>query len=515
MKGTTSYPSQNLWVATRLMVDSGWDDSFACLERLPALLVDDVITLTEGSLQERVEGVLAWREALLGGTLPPLGLAWPDDGLASLFRETFQWMGLPQFTAENPELTDDILLDWVRSLRKNEHQRREQQFLRRVALEHSAESEAIKGNKEEEGVASIGYGSDASEVREEFARLEFEPDLDDFLSVWEERIRMLSELTVVFEELRAVLGLGWDLSRGLLQERTWEEVQALHQLSQRLPDIKEILRMLGRLHVCVDGPTIAERLVGPMAQRCPEVTSLWVSTAPEEARGITRSNDLSRMLPSEASLLLHPMLRWVWHARRAEQALLTYKMEGLEEVVVDEAEVVPSEEGEERGRPGWGPMVVCLDTSGSMAGKPESVAKALVLEVMRMAHRSRRRCYVYTFSGPEQVREHDLSLDASGLRHFLDFLRHSFSGGTEVHAPVQHALDRLALDGWERADLLLISDGLFLASNDLLQRVERAKKERGFRFHGVQVGEVDESGLEVLCDPVHVFDSWEDMGHLA
>ncbi len=37
-----------------------------------------------------------------------------------------------------------------------------------------------------------------------------------------------------------------------------------------------------------------------------------------------------------------------------------------------------------------GPIIVCLDTSGSMQGPPETVAKALVLETMRGAHRQNR-----------------------------------------------------------------------------------------------------------------------------
>ena len=44
-----------------------------------------------------------------------------------------------------------------------------------------------------------------------------------------------------------------------------------------------------------------------------------------------------------------------------------------------------------------GPIIVCLDTSGSMYGAREVVAKAVVLECMRGAHRQERKCYVYAF----------------------------------------------------------------------------------------------------------------------
>lgn len=47
-----------------------------------------------------------------------------------------------------------------------------------------------------------------------------------------------------------------------------------------------------------------------------------------------------------------------------------------------------------------GPIILCLDTSGSMRGARELVAKALALECMRGAHRQQRPCYLYAFSGP-------------------------------------------------------------------------------------------------------------------
>lgn len=51
-----------------------------------------------------------------------------------------------------------------------------------------------------------------------------------------------------------------------------------------------------------------------------------------------------------------------------------------------------------------GPIILCLDTSGSMRGARETVAKALALECLRGAHRQRRACYLYAFSGPSGSR---------------------------------------------------------------------------------------------------------------
>lgn len=74
------------------------------------------------------------------------------------------------------------------------------------------------------------------------------------------------------------------------------------------------------------------------------------------------------MLPAEAALWGKPTLRLLWHARRAERALVTYRVAGLyTDRAVAEAE---SEEKRTQPRPPpaseRGPILVCLDMSGSM-----------------------------------------------------------------------------------------------------------------------------------------------------
>eukprot|EP00959_Pyramimonas_sp_CCMP1952_P391674 8207832-Pyramimonas_sp.AAC.2 len=69
--------------------------------------------------------------------------------------------------------------------------------------------------------------------------------------------------------------------------------------------------------------------------------------------------------------------------RYVERTLLTYERSGWVEEktrVLDRTEVRPSATR--------GPIIVCLDTSGSMMGARETVAKALVLECLRQVSAS-------------------------------------------------------------------------------------------------------------------------------
>lgn len=138
------------------------------------------------------------------------------------------------------------------------------------------------------------------------------------------------------------------------------------------------------------------------------------------------------------------------------------------------------------------------------------MAKALALECMRGAHRQQRKCYLFAFSGPGEVRRpisrrQRLSGDAAvggptcdatcnrsmnssstwspppsrsccnfyplALRCIappgnlqppaLQLLIRSVSlqGGTDVDAPLIRSLDKLDREEWAQADILMVTDG--------------------------------------------------------
>jgi uncharacterized protein with von Willebrand factor type A (vWA) domain len=166
---------------------------------------------------------------------------------------------------------------------------------------------------------------------------------------------------------------------------------------------------------------------------------------PGETRGIHRADRIARMLPAEAMLLGHPRLRLVWHARRAERTLLCYEDDDrMQEIRRHEAPVQrPTPRPQPARRLEMGPMLVCVDTSGSMRGGAEAVAKATVLEAVRTAHAHQRACHVFAFGGPGEVVELTIAVDADGIERLTRFLGQAFRGGTDVCGPIEAALARL------------------------------------------------------------------------
>ena len=89
----------------------------------------------------------------------------------------------------------------------------------------------------------------------------------------------------------------------------------------------------------------------------------------------------------------------LFYAKLAEKSLATYERDGWGEFPT---QIVP-ERREIRPTADRGPILLCVDTSGSMRGAREIVAKALALECMRAAKAQERGCYVFAFSGPSEV----------------------------------------------------------------------------------------------------------------
>ena len=496
---------------------------FAFLAECPDALFDDIVALPVGTLGKRVRGIVAWRDALLQGRLPPAD-AWPHEAVSGV-RDVLEKLGIARFCEEQPDLVDELLADVVTAirgrvlaldelrarLRELEELERSTELGRKIAglAERWQARYAAEGNQrdmDEDALARLGRDlkRDASQrlARADAALVE----------AWEERVRSWAAVADVFGDLGMLLGRGWDLALGILRHVGWREVLALREVLDRLPQLREIVRSLGRLQTS-ESPdsddSVADRLFGPVRWMEEELREIRTPLVPQETKGVELGDAIPRMLPSESAMLGHPVLRNLWHARRAERALLTYRVEGVEvERSLVEREGVVERPAPRRKR---GPIVAVVDTSGSMHGTPETVAKAVVLEALRTAHAERRRCYVYAFSGPGQTAEQELDLSPEGVGRLLEFLGMSFHGGTDPREVMKLVVKRLSEPAWRKADILVASDGEWPAPRGGAVPKIRSARDAGTRIHGVQIGNRGTTGLAAICDPVHEFDAWADV----
>ena len=513
---------------------TAFEHAYDFLDECPDRFLDAVVALPIGNLPERVIGICAWRDAFLDGRLPAVD-GWPGERIAAPVRQALETLGLVQYCKDEPELVDDLLEDIVAAFSRHHHSLRAD-VARRLRELENLERVKRRGRREdiERKVANLAeqWGTtphhrkhgpesfllDDETVRglREQAERELASSVRDadarLIEVWEERVRGWAEIARVFGDLGNMLGRGWDLTTGVMRHTGWRDLLALRQLVERLPQFQEIVRTLGRLHFSETAESVAERVFVPMRRLEEERIEVWTPLVAGETRGIERSGSIANMLPVEAAMLGHPKLRLLWHARRSDQALLTYRVEGVDtERTLVEKEVDGEAEIQRRRRE-RGPIIAVIDTSGSMHGLPEQIAKALVLEALRTAHAEKRRCCLFTFGGPGQTVELELDLSREGVGRLLEFLSFSFGGGSDPTEAITGVLRRIEDSEWAKADALLVSDGEWPAPPSLTDAVQRARKA-GTRIHGIQIGNRGPTGLHDICEPTHVFANWIDVAY--
>jgi len=450
----------------------------APMDRLPRGLWLGTLTHSHGALVPRLAGVERLRSALLAGRAPGGRVPWPTAALAQGLEVTFGAIDLARHCTSDESVTDLVLRSLLWHLDR--------------IVDH----------------VDRGASPDEAEAMA----------LDAFAADWKERSGQIDELVDVLGSLGDLLkNTRWDLLRGLLKSSGWQQVVRIRRLIERLPELARLVRQLGRARQTEIPDESHQLTVQVMHQAsAPRLDrrTTRVPDLPGETRGVHRSSRIARMLPAEAMLLTHPRLRLVWHARHAERTLLTYEDDDrMQEVVRHEAPVWrPSPGRVADKRLEMGPMLVCVDTSGSMQGGAEAVAKAVVLEAVRTAHAQKRACHVFAFSGPDEVVDMSLGVDGDGVERLTRFIGQSFGGGTDISGPLERALGKLDEEAWQLADLLIASDGEFGATADVAAAVARAKAERGLRVQGILIGDRETIGMLELADDVFWVRDWRRFG---
>ncbi|WP_230971393.1 VWA domain-containing protein [Nitrogeniibacter aestuarii] len=451
----------------------------ADLDALPRGLWLGGLTNSQGTVEPRLRQLLALRLALIEGVLPSADdWRWPDGQIAHPLRAIIERLSLVSYLVDQGGLVDTVLQSLLFHL----------DFI-------------------------VDY-QDRGATPERALQMA----LEAFEADWQDRRSEIDELINVFGSLPDDgKNTRWDHMRGLLRSAGWQEVMRIRKLIERLPELSRLIRSLGRARPTDDldtGRLRSTPTMMPATALRTRTRTVHVPHLPGETRGVERSDRIARMLPIESTLLGHRKLRLIWHARRAERTLLTYEDDDrMEEVVTEEAPVwLPDPAPQPEKRQEMGPMLICVDTSGSMQGGAEAVAKATVLEAVRHAHAQKRDCHVFAFGGPDEVVEMRLSVDTDGIERITRFLGQAFRGGTDICGPIGRCIDKVSEQEWELADLLLATDGEFGATAELAARLDEAKKTRGLRVQGVLIGDRETIGLLEIADDIFWVRDWRRYG---
>lgn len=345
--------------------------------------------------------------------------------------------------------------------------------------------ELMKATMDTKEWANLHEQTKLDEGRAALATIEFGKQLKDKVVPPDpdEKRRLMRRLMKATEEavegaveaLGALTGGGNGIKEGTVSLSDLADAQKASRLLAHSTKIRRFVEQAGRL-----------RRIAFAKHRA------RVRHGPDEVVDVELGDDLRRVVPSELALLGHPVLSLEFCRRFVERQLVQVRMEGTEPL-------------------GRGPIVVCVDTSGSMDGERtgrEFWAKGMALACMSLAIDEERDFALINFSGPGQLRKWQFTGKPS-LDLIVSALEHSFNGGTCFETPLREALETCKKSKFRNADVIFLTDGEAAVSQEFLASFQADKRAIGMRVFSVLIG-FNSQTLRPISDGIERVDNLAD-----
>lgn len=164
-----------------------------------------------------------------------------------------------------------------------------------------------------------------------------------------------------------------------------EQILEYEETIKRNPVIRELVEILGKKH-----QSSRKRFKMTAGIHREQIIS---HATRSDIAGICEGNDLNSLLPLEYCYLAEKNLQPIFFERFIEKRLQVIDYQSHEKQTINDKKTAGNEVSEEAE----GPFIVCLDTSGSMAGERERIAKSTLLAIAELTEVQHRKCYVILF----------------------------------------------------------------------------------------------------------------------
>lgn len=205
--------------------------------------------------------------------------------------------------------------------------------------------------------------------------------------------------------------------------------------------------------------------------------------------GVTMGNEPEHLLPSELMLLSHHATRLDTLRRYAEGQMLQYDLKGQEQL-------------------GKGPIVLCLDQSGSMSSQ-DTRSKGFALALMSIARKQRRDFALIPFA--ERARK-PLIYERGKItvQHMIELAEMFQGGGTDFKSPLNQATKVIEKSRFNKADIVFVTDGLDSLDEEFLTKWQELKIKREVRVLSILLGNEKATTVNRFSDKVVKASSFED-----
>lgn len=317
-------------------------------------------------------------------------------------------------------------------------------------------------------------------------KADFEQKLIDgkrkqFLKELYEKIENFRRLEQILQPFIDDLSHGylWDLSKSSFRNLGFDILAKYASLLKNDKALQELADLLGKQSVTsqkIEKEIIEETVIKSSYHPRPAVSGNIV--------GFDYSNEISRVVPSEISLLNIPETEYLFYLRFVEKQLLSYQYSQIQDKISQQKEIEVSKSEDITG-----PIIICVDTSGSMQGVPEQTAKIAALALAKIAMKGRRNCFLISFS--TNIETLDLSdfKKKNSFEFLVSFLNKSFNGGTDATPALKECLRQLKTKNYKNADVLIISDFVMASLPENIISGIEAEQDNGTLFYSLVIGD--------------------------
>lgn len=260
----------------------------------------------------------------------------------------------------------------------------------------------------------------------------------------------------------------WGLMGGEWNEYDFQRLLRIAKLQKDYPVLTEIAKKMGRT-LDPNGKTSVYAGFGS--------ENKMQHSSKSDIQGISIGNDINSLLPLELAQMNDDDLDLLFTYKYATKSLQTFhhKSEMLR----------PSRHLERRRAKQCGPMIVAIDSSGSMQGTPQNIARSMLMKLIEVCRKQKREMFIIAFA----VSTYPIDVKRDQVK-LLDFFAHDSKGDTNATKMMEQVFNLLESNAaYMSSDILFISDfHLPLVSDELLERL-RHHRTLGTFFYGLQIGE--------------------------
>ena len=300
---------------------------------------------------------------------------------------------------------------------------------------------------------------------------------EELIKKYISKLEYVKKLKEILSDLDLGTGYFWDLSKGNLIESDINTLISWIEFLKKNKEIMELCNLLGKMKK-YNKELIKEKISRTIKYdiKVPDKNSN------EEISGIKLGKSIEYLLPNELALLNDSELEELFDLKYVEEKLMLFDYDSYINIEQEKKveEFIESEKDEEKG-----PIIICVDTSGSMSGAPERIAKAIAFCISSKAISENRPCLLINFSTSIEVIEFN---KFSSFSDILNFLKKSFNGGTDLIPALKYSLDKIENEKFEKADVLILSDFILNnIGNEILEKINNAKI-LGNKFYSISIG---------------------------